>query len=152
MARLGELLGWIGTRITDGIGPDVLWYFGNLQYAVIECKNEAISDTISKTYCGQLLSSVSWFEEKFEPDCSCIPVIVHPSNVFDKYASPAGNFRVINGEKLLLLKTKLQDFCKAIATDGNFKDLQQLTQLLNAFSLTPEKFFACYSVSFVKEQ
>ena len=152
MARLGELLGWIGTRITDGIGPDVLWYFGNLQYAVIECKNEAVSDTISKTYCGQLLSSVSWFEEKFEPDCSCIPVIVHPSNVFDKYASPAGNFRVINGEKLLLLKTKLQDFCKAIATDGSFKDLQQLTQLLNAFSLTPEKFFACYSVSFVKEQ
>lgn len=73
-------------------------------------------------------------------------------NVFDKYASPAGNFRVINGEKLLLLKTKLQDFCKAIATDGSFKDLQQLTQLLNAFSLTPEKFFACYSVSFVKEQ
>ena len=48
----------------------------------------------------------------------------------DKYASPAGNFRVINGEKLLLLKTKLQDFCKAIATDGSFKDLQQLTQLL----------------------
>ena len=76
MARLGELLGWIGTRINDGIGPDVLWYFGNLQYAVIACKNEAVSDTISKTYCGQLLSSVSWFEEKFEPDCSCIPVIV----------------------------------------------------------------------------
>ncbi|MDY5252785.1 MAG: DEAD/DEAH box helicase family protein [Erysipelotrichaceae bacterium] len=152
MARLGELLGWKGMRITDGIGPDVLWYFGNSQYAVIECKNEATSETISKTYCEQLLSSVSWFKEKFESDFSCIPVIVHPSKVFDKYASPAGDFRVINNEKLFLLKTKLYDFCKAIATDGSFKDLQQLTKLLNDFSLTPEKFFLCYSVSFTKKQ
>lgn len=150
-AKLGELLGWGGIRITDGIGPDVLWYLGNLQYAVIECKNEAVSKTINKGYCEQLLSSVSWFRGKFEADCSCIPVMVHPSNVFDKYASPSKDFRMIDEEKLLLLKNKLKDFCKAISTNGNFKNPQQLTLILNDFSLTPDKFFGIYTTSYLQQ-
>lgn len=147
-ANLGELLGWGGIRITDGIGPDVFWYLGNLKYAVIECKNEAVAETISKGYCEQLLSSISWFKGKFEKDCSCIPVMIHPSNVFDKYASPSNEFCMINEEKLLLLKTKLKEFCKAISVNGNFKDLRQLTQILNNFSLTPDNFFENYTTSY----
>lgn len=108
------------------------------------------TDPIKKGYL--MFEEAKYCQFRSPVEAQRILVSAQQFNVFDKYASPAGNFRVINGEKLLLLKTKLQDFCKAIATDGSFKDLQQLTQLLNAFSLTPEKFFACYSVSFVKEQ
>lgn len=150
-AKLGDLLGWSGMRITDGIGPDVFWYLGNLKYAVIECKNEATAATISKSYCEQLLSSISWFTEKFESDCSCIPVMIHPSIVFDKYASPSSDFRMINTEKLLILKTKLKEFCGAISVNGNFKDLQQLTQILNRFSFTPEQFFNNYTTTYTKQ-
>lgn len=150
-AKLGELLGWGGIRITDGIGPDVFWYLGNLQYVVIECKNEAISKTISKGYCEQLLSSVSWFKGRFEADCKCIPVMVHPSNVFDKYASPSKDFRMIDEEMLLLLKNKLKDFCKAISTNGNFKNPRQLTIILNNFSLTSDKFFDVYTTSYLQQ-
>lgn len=150
-AKLGELLGWGGIRITDGIGPDVFWYLGNLQYAVIECKNEATSKTISKGYCEQLLSSVSWFSRKFEDDCSCIPIMVHPSNVFDKYASPAADFRMMDEERLVLLKDKLKEFCKAISIDGNFKSPRQLTQILNQFCLTPDLFFSTYTTTYQQD-
>ena len=151
LAKLGELLGWGGIRITDGIGPDVFWYLGSLQYAVIECKNEATSKTISKGYCEQLLSSISWFRGKFEEDCKCIPIMVHPSNVFDKYASPSKDFRMIDEERLLLLKNKLKEFCKAISVEGNFKNLQQLTLILNNFSFTPDKFFNVYTTVYQQQ-
>ena len=71
--------------------------------------------------------------------------MVHPSNVFDRYASPSKDFRIIDEERLLLLKNKLKDFCKAISIDGNFKNLHQLTLILNIFSLTPDKFFNVYT-------
>lgn len=150
-AKLGELLGWSGIRITDGIGPDVFWYLGDLKYAVIECKNEATSETISKAYCEQLLSSVSWFNRKFETDCSCVPIMIHPSNVFDKYASPARDFRIINTEKLLFLKVKLKEFCNAISVNENFKNSQQLTQILSKFSFTTDQFFNIYATTFDKQ-
>lgn len=89
-AKLGYLLGYNTSRPDNeyGIGPDVLWYLGNLNYAVIECKNESITDSISKDYCGQLLNLVNWFKNNFGGDCKCIPIMVHPSNIFDFHASP----------------------------------------------------------------
>lgn len=147
-AELGNLLGWDGTRFTDGIAPDVLWYMGDLDYAVIECKNEATSETISKSYCGQLLSSVSWFNNNFPRDCKCTPVMIHPSKTFDKFASPAKDFRIIDEESLVFLKAKIKEYCKTISNNGDFKDLKKLSQILNQYSLTPSLFFQHYSVEY----
>lgn len=71
--------------------------------------------------------------------------------MFDKYASPSKDFRMIDEEKLLLLKNKLKDFCKAISTNGNFKNPQQLTLILNDFSLTSDKFFGIYTTSYLQQ-
>lgn len=150
-AELGNLLGWEGTRYTDGVAPDVLWYMGNMKYAVIECKNESQSKTISKTYCSQLLSSISWFENNFEHDCERIPIIIHPSCVFDKYSSPTDDMRIIDTDMLLLLKTKIKEYCNTISNNGNFKDLKVLSQLFNEFSFTPNLFFNRYSKKYLKE-
>ncbi len=150
-ANLGKLLGFEGMRITDGIGPDVLWYLGDLKYAVIECKNEAKNKLISKEYCGQLLSSENWFKKNFPNDCICIPVMIHPSNVFDKYASPSQEFKIINNEKLFLLKSKLKEFCKAIAVKDNFKNGRILTQILQNFSLTANDFFEVYATKYTQK-
>lgn len=151
--QLGLLLGFGASRPDEeyNIGPDVLWYLGNLQYAIIECKNEATASKISKDYCGQLLSSISWFETEFAPDSTRIPIMIYPSNTFDKHASPSDDFRIIDTDALENLKNKLRDYCKAISANGTFKNLHKLSSTLDTFGLTPEKFFKTYAVPFIRE-
>lgn len=147
---LGILLGWGAQRPDDeyGVGPDVLWYMGDMKYAVIECKNEAVAEKISKDYCGQLHSSVSWFRTNYPEDCSCIPVIVYHTNCFDYHASPATDFRVLTAEKLAMLKQKVKDFGASIAIDGAFKNSESLSKLLAAYRLTPNLFFDAYTETY----
>ncbi|MBQ4600354.1 MAG: DEAD/DEAH box helicase family protein [Oscillospiraceae bacterium] len=149
MKKLAVLLGMEATQPDDeyGVGPDVLWHMEGMQYAVIECKNEATAEKISKEYCGQLLSSVSWFRKNYPPDCRCIPVIVHPSCCFDFHASPAEDFRVIDAERLALLKQKVRDFCTAVASNGTFKNVKELSQMLAYYQFTPELFFKAYATN-----
>lgn len=151
--NLGILLGFGASRPDDeyDIGPDVLWYLGNMQYVVIECKNEATSSKISKSYCEQLLSSISWFETEFPTDSTRIPIMVYPTAVFDKHASPNDDFRIIDNGVLDNLKSKLRDYCKTISTNGAFQDIHKLSAALDAFSLTPEKFANTYSIPFQRE-
>lgn len=143
--KLGKLLGFSCDRYTDGIGPDVVWYLGELKYAVIECKNEAKATTIRKTYCAQLASSVNWFKINYQYDCTCIPVIVHPSCVFDKTASPGEDFCVINEEKLDLMKKSLTQFTSSICNNNNYSNLESINQLLKKFNFSGRLFFQAYS-------
>ncbi|MCV3262305.1 hypothetical protein OGZ01_00385 [Vibrio harveyi] len=64
MDNLAKMLGFNSQRpeLAYNKGPDNLWSIGNQQYLVIECKNEATSDTINKSYCNQLNGSSTWFE------------------------------------------------------------------------------------------
>ncbi|MEG0874817.1 MAG: DEAD/DEAH box helicase family protein [Clostridiales bacterium] len=150
--QLGLLLGFGASRPDEeyNIGPDVLWYLGNLKYAIIECKNEATSPEISKDYCGQLLSSMSWFHSEFAPDCTGTAILIYPTNTFSKHASPAADFRIINSETLDQLKTKLKDYCRAISSDGAFRNATKLSQALSSCDLTADKIFLTNSISFVK--
>ena len=153
MMELGLLLGWGARRPDDecGIGPDVLWYMGDLQYAVIECKNEATSEKISKNYCGQLLSSVSWFNTQYPSDSTAIPIMVYHTNRFDVHASPAEDFRILDNERLTLLKRRIKDFGVAVSADGAFKNPKVLSQLLVSHNLTRELFFDTYTTGYVVE-
>ena len=89
--------------------------------------------------------------KKFEHHCERIPIIIHPSCVFDKYSSPTDDMRIIDTDMLLLLKTKIKEYCNTISTNGNFKDLKVLSQLFNEFSFTPNLFFNRYSKKYLKE-
>jgi len=150
-AKLGYLLG-LNTSQPDNEynkGPDVLWYLGNLNYAVIECKNEAVAEYISKDYCEQLLHSVSWFKNNFEADCTCIPVMIYPSNVFDFHASPDENFKMIDEKMLSKLKDNLKRYCLAVSESGALRNISNLSRLLSTFKFTPQYFFATYATGFV---
>lgn len=153
LMQLGKLLGWGSSRPDEmyNIGPDVLWYVGNLKYAVIECKNEATSEKISKDNCEQLLSSVSWFKNNFPSDCSCIPIMIHPSVKLDKHASPAEDFRMIDTAMLNRLKENVRKFCIAISVSGVFKNVSALSDTLDTFNLTPNGFFKSYTTDYLYE-
>ena len=61
-------------------GPDGLWGFGDQSYAVIECKNAAVTDFIRKTDLDQLSGSLSWFRREYELPASALALMIHPSN------------------------------------------------------------------------
>ena len=154
LMQLGKLLGFGASQPdeTYNIGPDVLWYVGDLKYAVIECKNEATANSISKDYCEQLLSSVSWFKNNLPADCTCVPIMVHPSVKFDKHASPAEDFRMIDIAMLNLIKDNVRRYCVAVSVDGVFKDIRALSNALGTFNLTPNGFFKSYTKDYLYEK
>lgn len=146
VGKLGELLGF-DTCCPDrelGIGPDVLWYVGDDTYFIIECKNEAISDSIKKSYCAQLHESVSWFESEYGSEKKRVPIIIHPSKTFDSLASPADDFRIIEREKIGKLKEQISKFCKALSSKHN--DENEIQELLGNYKLTGKTFIDFYTL------
>ncbi|MFD2332591.1 DEAD/DEAH box helicase family protein [Cohnella sp. GCM10020058] len=129
-------------------GPDVLWEVGNLDYFVIECKNGATSPTISKHDCNQLNGSSVWFEEKYDNSCSYTPIMIHPFTTFEYAASPNSNIRIMNNEKLELLKSRVLGYTKALAAHGSFEDATKIDELLHAYTLRAATFVQEYTVGY----
>lgn len=97
-----------------GGGVDVLWALGDLRYAVISCKSEASSKFIAKKYADNLSGSVNWFKRYYDASCRVTPVIAHPVRIFDSDASPHEETRVIDQERLELLRAELRAFADGV--------------------------------------
>ncbi|WP_144646645.1 DEAD/DEAH box helicase family protein [Priestia megaterium] len=147
--ELGQHLGYASQRPDDdvGKGPDNLWGSTTNYFFVIECKNEAIKDTISKGYCNQLNGSINWFEEKYPNIEKFTPILIHPSSKFEWAASPHPNIRIINKEKLEYLRNNLREFARQVAA-ANY-ETNTIAQLLKTFHLEPNLFKEYYTVAFV---
>jgi hypothetical protein len=140
--ELGALLGFGSQRpeAEIGKGPDNLWAMGGLRFLIIEAKNGATTPAISKHDCNQLLGSVEWFKHAYDKSCTPIPVIIHPSNTFDRHASPGADFRVMDKERLTRLKGKLKEYTSAIATSGKINDPAFIRDRLKAFGFASADF------------
>ena len=153
LKEIGIILGFDSTRPdkeTKGEGPDNLWAIGNNQYLVIECKNEATSETVSKTYCNQLAGSIRWFSSEYGDNFTATPILVHKSFILDRQASPVEKMRIITQEKLADFKRKIKDFVNALVQDTNWQDEIRIQQLLNQYNLNSESIVNMYSVDSVK--
>ncbi|GAB1544566.1 DEAD/DEAH box helicase family protein [Scytonema sp. NUACC21] len=129
-------------------GPDVLWELGNLSYFVIECKNGATTDTISKDYCNQLNGSGEWFTNTYDKTCSFTPILIHPSLKFEYAASPKAETRIINEEKLNLLRENLSNFINSLCIDNKINDDKSIRERLLYYKLTADRFCEHYTTSF----
>ncbi|HLP91930.1 MAG TPA: DEAD/DEAH box helicase family protein [Nostocaceae cyanobacterium] len=129
-------------------GPDVLWEVGNLSYFVIECKNGAITDTISKHDCNQLNGSGEWFTNTYDKTCRFMPILVHPSVKFEYAASPKANTRIINAEKLNLLCEKISNFINSLCVDNKINDDKAIRERLLRYNLTADRFCDHYTTNF----
>ncbi|WP_259417663.1 DEAD/DEAH box helicase family protein [Bacillus toyonensis] len=147
--ELGEHLGYASQRPENefGKGPDNLWGSVTNYFFVIECKNEAITETISKGYCNQLNGSIIWFTEKYRGNMDFTPILIHPSNRFERAASPSPNIRIINAEKLESLRRNLREYARQVAA-ANY-ETNIIASLLKTFYLEPELFREHYTVGFV---
>jgi len=149
---LGAILGFGSQRPEQetGRGPDNLWAVGGLEYLVIECKSGAQSEEVSKADCNQLLGSVSWFKEKYDASCTCIPIMFHPSRRFAVQAAPAGEFRMVDDEHLRALKAVLRTVSKSLAANGAYRQREKVAELLGYHDLSGPKFVERYTAPFSK--
>lgn len=120
--KLSKFLGFVGQRPENEFskGPDVLWGVGKQQYFVIECKNGAIVDKISKHDCNQLGGSVNWFADKYDFTCSCTPILIHVSRTFEHAATPHAQTRIMQKDQLDEIKDAITAFVKSIVSTGEF--------------------------------
>ncbi len=155
MKRVCRYLGFAGQRPEQEYkkGPDVLWRIGANQYLVIECKNEATTSTISKSYCNQLNGSCNWFEEKYGNECLYTPLMIHPSNVFEYTASPEASTRIINQEKLEQFCKSVQGFITAVASTNQLANTAEIQSKLIAYKLRASDVVDTYTVPYkIKNQ
>jgi hypothetical protein len=153
--QIAKYLGFLSQRpeVEFRKGPDVLWEIGNLKYLVIECKNEAYTGTITKTYCNQLNGSCNWFEAKYDKSCSYTPIMVHPSVIFEYASSPKTSIRIIIKEKLELFCNAVNEFIKAIAANNSMGNQDFIRESLEVYKLRAVDFVELYTEFFkVKNQ
>jgi hypothetical protein len=130
-----------------GAGPDVLWAVGALRYFVIECKNEATSETVNKKDCNQLAGSANWFGNRYDATCSMIPLMVHPSSLFEFASTPPPNARIMTTEGLAAFRTALLAFSTAVAGLTQFGTPKDVAALLAAHKLVPDAMLASFTVA-----
>lgn len=137
--KLAFFLGFYSQRPENeyGRGPDNLWSTTN-NYFVIECKNEAFTDTISKHYINQINGSYEWFKEKYQGVNGSIvtPLIIHKSNVCEHSATPNADIKVLRFENMQKLTEKIEKFLLTIS--NNLRDESYISKLLVAMNLTYE--------------
>lgn len=151
---VGKALGFVCSRPdkeTGGYGPDNLWALDVSSYFVIECKTEATNNTIKKEYCNQLSGSVNWFYENYSSQYNCQPIMIHPSNVIDKVASPDENMVIISEKELSALRKNIRDFYGALSHNGNMTDVEKINDLLKLYKLRKDDIISNYTVKFVRE-
>lgn len=150
MNELAFLLGFKGQRPENetGRGPDNLWEVGRLRYFVIEDKNCATADLISKDYCNQLAGSMNWFGENYDSTCQAVPIMVHPSHTFEYASSPHPATRIVDAEKLPRLREACRSLANALAVNDAFRIPAAAAELLNAHELTAELLVSRFTVKF----
>lgn len=126
-------------------GPDVLWSLGNMDYLVIECKNEANSDTISKKYCNQLNGSSNWFSGQYDVSCSFTPILIHPSDAYEFAASPNNHSRIITESELNRFRDSIKEFIISVASEATYKDPNKVRERLAHHRLMGNDFVANYT-------
>lgn len=148
---IAKLIGYDSSRPEAEInkGPDNIWCITNGKYLVIECKSEATSDSISKTYCNQLNGSINWFNNEYSGNgFECIPIMIHNSNHFDYDCSPNPKIRIMTPTKFDELKKAIKDFSIAYSA-GNYQQNQELAKLFKHYSLTPDKIVEKYTENYI---
>ena len=155
LEEIGKIIGFDSTRPdkeTKGEGPDNLWAIGNNQYLVIECKNEATSETVSKSYCNQLDGSMRWFSSEYGDVFTATPILVHKSEILDRQASPVEKMRIITPKKLAEFKKKIKEFVSAIVQDTNWQNENNIQQLLNQYNLNSNSIVNKYSINYLRNK
>lgn len=150
-----EMIGY-NTRQPErevGKGPDDFVMLGTGDYLVIECKNETITDTICKHDCNQLMGSFSWFNNLYQDqEISCVPIMIHNSNIFTYECSPSPQIKIMTPTLLNKFKENVRKCIVAIAQPNNFKNVQNMFNIIKTYKLDKDVIVQEYTTSYQIKQ
>lgn len=146
--ELCKLLGFEGNmpERETGKGPDNFWNLGNSNFFVIECKNEATTDFISKDDCGQLSVSLNWAENKYGSDSIFTGIMIHRSNAFNFDAIPDKRVRIIQECNIKKLEENLKEFLNYLQKETI--NVENISKGLNKYNLTSANFAKNYTIKY----
>ena len=118
-------------------GPDNLWFIGQNQYIMYECKNEVNKERefIFKSETGQMNNSIAWFNKNYSnSDVKNIMIID------TKKVTPAGGFNqpvsVIKNKNLNKFKRNIKNFSAEFnSTDFNNLSSEKIQEYINVHKL-----------------
>ncbi|MBR0159653.1 MAG: DEAD/DEAH box helicase family protein [Clostridia bacterium] len=154
MRDISFMIGLFSTRPEEetGRGPDNFWDLGNSKFAVIECKNGTITNTISKHDCNQMNGSINWFDSFYpSTDVQQFPVIVHNSDIFEYACSPNPQIRIMTPELLKSFKANIHLFSENVVNPENFYNAVNINRLLSQFNLFGEQIIKEYTKGYRKK-
>ena len=136
--RIGALLGFYSQRPDKEYkcGPDNFWAIDN-KYLIIECKNGAITDTISKSDIEQITSSTSWFNQTYhiKDKNNYFSILIHPSNKISQDAFSNEKIRVMTDKNLQIFKENIRGFFNSIKNKSS--DNRAIDKQLKHYRLEP---------------
>lgn len=134
-----------------GNGPDNLYWIENKYAMVIECKNEVSKDNnISKSDCNQLNGSNEWFNNNYgKSGIQGIPILIHPSNMYNKECSPNEHTRIMTEDKLEEFKKKIYSFIIELSKQDNYNDKKEIEVLLKNNGLHEMQLIENYTVKYI---
>jgi len=137
MAKMAEHLGVVAQRPDQetGVGPDVVWGLGGLQFWVIELKTGAAGDGISKADAGQLSQAMDWFARQYDQTCAGTPVMVHPSSRLMAEATAREGMVVVDAGMLEALRRAFSAYATGLST-VNWSRAEEVNMLLIGHRLT----------------
>lgn len=150
--QLGELLGFASERpekIWGDGGPDNLWFIGDGNVMIIECKSGCTVTEISKDDCSQLLSSTQWFINQYclgDKTYNPISIIIHPSYKFAHDASPNPDFLIIGRSELEILVENTRKFSQELSRTNFSAD--NISNLLMTYKLSYKNIVQEYTRKF----
>lgn len=149
---VGEFIGIESERPEEetGIGPDDLYWIGKEYAMIIECKNEVKKENnICKHDCNQLNGSYEWYNSKYEKTgIEGIPIMIHPSNIFNRECTPNKKTRIITEVELNRLKDNINKFIKELSKPQNYKDRNNIERLLNNHLLSGRNLVENYTIEY----
>lgn len=149
---VGEFIGIESERPEEetGIGPDDLYWIGKEYAMIIECKNEVKKENnICKHDCNQLNGSYEWYDSKYEKTgIEGIPIMIHPSNIYNRECTPNKKTRIITEVELNRLKDNINKFIKELSKPQNYKDRNNIERLLNNHLLSGRNLVENYTIEY----
>jgi hypothetical protein len=76
------------------------------------------------------------------------PVLIHPSNLFEKQSSPPPTCKVIDKLHLQKLRGKLSDLGTALRADSAYKEPKKVTEILKHFGFNSASFVQNFTGKF----
>jgi hypothetical protein len=143
--KIGEFLGFNSSRPDSEYndGPDNFWRTETYDF-VIECKNNSINN-ISRDEANQMTASLRWYKELYTENERMIGVILHNSNRVAKDAHINDEFKVIDSEKLDLIKVNLRKLSNELSHKApDMWSDSELEMLLRKYAFTEKTFLTRY--------